>query len=158
MSTWSKARQTFGQGAPAAGAPFDGSPALRQMTSDVAAATPGDQWAGAAAVAYEVRNVEHAQVLSRLADLDVQLAAEIDRSADVVAAGRGQLDHVRDWVISAASSVSNTPAGDALLMSIVSRGMADLADVMATSNGELNVIGTTIQKIGAEYTALGRNG
>jgi uncharacterized protein YukE len=118
------------------------------------AAAPAEQWAGRSAIAYEVRYAELAQVLARLADLDGQLAAEIDQSANVVASGRAELDNVRDWVVSAASSVPDTPAGEVLLMSIVSKGMADLGDVLATSNDELNTIGTNIRQIGAEYSAL----
>jgi hypothetical protein len=105
-------------------------------------------------MAYEARNAEHAQVLARLAELDTLLAAEIDKSAYVVGSGRTELDNVRDWVVSAASSVPNTPAGDAMLMPIVSKGMADLSDILLEANGKLNAIGANIQKIGAEYSTL----
>ena len=155
MSTWSQARQTFGDGEPTGGASFDGSASLRQIQADVESAGSGERWSGGAAAAYEARNARQSQVLARLADLDAQLAAEIDKSAYVVSAGRRDLDDVRDWVVSAASSVPDTPAGKTALMPIVSKGMADLSDVMLKSNGELNTIGAKIQKMGLQYSALG---
>jgi len=154
MSTWSQARQTFGQGAPAGGTAFDASVSLRQMQADVETAAPGEQWAGDAAAAYEARNAEHAQMFGKLAELDTQLAAEIDKSAYVVASGRTELDNVRDWVAGAASSLPNTPAGEAMLMPIVSKGLADLSDVILKSHGELTAIAAKIQQLGAEYSAL----
>jgi EspA-like secreted protein len=154
LATWSHARKTFGQSAPAGGAQFDQSARLRQMQSDVEGAAPAAHWQGGAATAYAARNDEHAEIFGKLAHLDTRLAAEIDKSAEVVAYGRADLDNVRDWVVSAASSVPNNQAGQTMLMSIVSKGMGDLSEVVLKSNGELNAIGANIQQIGEEYAGL----
>lgn len=118
-------------------------------------ATPDDFWRGAAANAYGAVNADHAAVFGALAELDVRLAAEIDRSAGNVTAGRGDLDNIRDWVLSAASSVPPNRAGDAMMMSIVSSGLARIGQIVERSNGELNSVGASIEKLGAEYSALG---
>lgn len=101
MTTWSRALQTFGQGVPAAGSQFSGSAVLRELKAQVESAAPGDQWLGGAATA----NDEHALMVGKLADLDTRLAAEVDKSASVVTSGGVELDNVREWVLSAASSV-----------------------------------------------------
>lgn len=155
MSTWEQARATFGSGAPEPGAQFDASTALRQMQSDVERAAPDERWQGAAANAYAAVNADHAKVFGGLADLDVRLAAEIDNSARIVTAGRDELDTVRGWVVSAASSVPRNRAGDAVMMSIVSSGLAQVSQIVSRSNTELNAVGASIQKLGADYTALG---
>lgn len=155
LSTWTQARQTFGAGAPESGAQFDASDALRQMQADVARAAPDERWQGAAAHAYAVANADHAKVFGALADLDVRLAAEVDNSARIVTAGRKELDTVRDWVVSAASSVPRNPAGEVVMMSIMSSGLAQVRQIVQRSNGELNAVGVSIQKLGAEYRGLG---
>jgi len=154
MATWSRARQTYGQATPTAGAPFDQSASLRALQGDVGRAEPGAHWQGGAAAAYSAVNAEHAQVLGKLAVLDARLAAEIDRSARVVTAGRAELDTVHDWVVSAAAAVPPTQAGELMKMPIVSKGVARLSEVMLKSNAELNAIGADIEQIGAEYRAL----
>lgn len=154
MATWSRARRTYGQATPTAGARFDQSASLRGLQGDVGRAEPGPHWQGGAAAAYSAVNAEHAQVLGKLAELDARLAAEIDKSARVVAAGRAELDTVRDWVVSAAASVPPTQAGELMKMPIVARGVARLSEVMLKSNGELTAIGANIGQIGAEYSAL----
>lgn len=155
LATWSRARRTYGQATPAAGTAFDQSASLRGLRGDVVRAEPGTHWQGGAAAAYSAANADHAQVLGKLAELDARLAAEIDRSAQVVTAGRAELDNVRDWVLSAASSVPPGQTGDLMKMPIVSKGVARLSEVMLKSNAELNAIGASIQQIGAEYGALG---
>jgi uncharacterized protein YukE len=154
LTTWSQARQTFGHGVPAGGSQFDGSAALRLLKEDVESADPGNHWQGGAATSYAAANAGHAQAIGKLADLDARLAAEVDHSARVVASGRAELDNVREWVVSAASWAPSSPAGHAILMQIVSKGLSQLSAVLSKSNGELNVIGARIERIGTEYAGL----
>ena len=51
ISTWSNARETFGQGVPATGEQFDKSGPLTTMQSNVESAAPGSRWTGAGASA-----------------------------------------------------------------------------------------------------------
>jgi hypothetical protein len=87
LSTWSNARQTFGEGTPQSGAQYDRSGELRQAQSTVTSAAPGSRWMGGAANAYEAANTDYGRVLGQLAGLDQRLAAEVDNSAKVVDAG-----------------------------------------------------------------------
>ena len=79
----------------------------------------------------------------------------MDRSAAVVAAGRRDLDSVKQWVTSAAASVPRTVAGERALLPVVSKGIADVADIVARSNSDMNGIATRIREIGTGYQALG---
>ncbi|MGU3653941.1 EspA/EspE family type VII secretion system effector [Mycolicibacterium sp. A43C] len=155
LDTWSHARKTFGAGAPSPGAQFDQSAALRGLQSQVQGAAPGELWRGTAADAYAAVNADHAAVLGAVADLDVRLAVEVDRSASVVTAGRDDLEAVRAWVVAAASSVPASRGGDVVMMSVVSSGLAQVSQIVARANSELSGIGASIQKLGAEYSALG---
>ncbi|MGB0438016.1 MAG: EspA/EspE family type VII secretion system effector [Mycobacterium sp.] len=154
LTTWSQARQTFGQGVPAGGSHLDGSANLRKLQADVESAAPGRHWRGGAATAYAAANTAHAQVFGKLADLDVRLAAEIDKSARVITRGRAELDDVRDRVVNAASSVPSNQA-EGQIMLIVSKGLGQLRAVLSKTHGELNTIGAQIEQIGAEYARLG---
>ena len=154
LATWSQARQTFGQGLPAGGSQFDGSAALRRLQAEVESASPGDHWRSDAATAYASANTAQAQVVGKLADLDARLAAEIDKSARVVTAGRAELDKIRDWVVTGASSLQDNEDGQIML--IVSSGLGRLSAILSESNEELNAIGAQIRQIGAEYTLLSR--
>ncbi|MGV0646396.1 EspA/EspE family type VII secretion system effector [Mycolicibacterium sp. XJ2546] len=58
-AVWTNARDTFGQGTPQDGAPFDDGAALRRLGSDVASAAPGSVWSGDAASAYNAKNTGH---------------------------------------------------------------------------------------------------
>jgi len=49
MTTWSQARQTYGEGSPQPGAQYDKSAALTDLQSKVQTATPGGKWSGTAA-------------------------------------------------------------------------------------------------------------
>ena len=42
-----------------------------------------------------------------------------------------------------------------LMLPIVQRGLEDLTEIVQRSNGDLNAIGTEIQRIGGEYRTLG---
>src|SRR5262245_48431861 len=155
MSTWSNARSTFGQGAPQTGEPYDASAALRQMQSDLGSAAPGSRWTGSAASAYDRANTDHRRVIGEIAGLDQRLKAQIDRSAQVVTTGRGDLDAVRTRVLRAAASVPQNAAGERMLLPIVQKGIGEVVDIVQRSNGELNAIGASIRGLGAEYQALG---
>jgi hypothetical protein len=155
LSTWSNARQTFGEGTPQPGAQYDASGALRQAQSTVESAAPGSKWTGGAANAYGAANTEHGRVLGRLAGLDQCLCAHVDESAQVVSAGRRDLDAVRKWVVDAAASTPQGQAGEQMRLAIVQKGIAQVQEIIQRSNGELNTIGGKIRGLDGEYQALG---
>jgi uncharacterized protein YukE len=101
LSTWSNARSTFGDGTPQTGAQYDNTGTLRQLQSDLGSAAPGSHWNGSAASAYDAANTEHRRVIDELAGLDQRLKAHIDQSAQVVTAGRRDLDAMGKWVLDA---------------------------------------------------------
>jgi hypothetical protein len=105
---------------------------------------------------YADANSRHARTLGNLADLDKRLGTEVDRSAAVVAAGRRDLDAVRQWVVDAAATVPQTAAGDRTLWSVVSKGSGELTDIVNRSNGDLAAIAQRIRGLGGEYDELGR--
>ncbi|MGW0159738.1 EspA/EspE family type VII secretion system effector [Mycobacterium sp. NPDC003323] len=155
LSTWSNARNTFGQGVPQDGSGFDQSVALTALQQRLDAAAPGARWTGTAASAYDAVNNEHRRVIGALADLDRRLRDQIDMSARVVSAGRTGLDEVRRWVTDAAASVPRNPAGERMLVPIVSKGIGEVSDIVLSSNRELDAIGATIRTLGDEYITLG---
>ena len=155
LSTWSKARHTFGEGVPPTGERFDQSGPLRQLQSSVESAAPGSRWSGAAASAYDTANTEHGKVFGQMAGLDQRLSAQVTQSANIVSTGRQNLDAVRQWVIDAAASVPPGKNREQLLMPIVQKGLGQLQDVVTTSNGQLNTVAGEVKKIGGEYQALG---
>lgn len=155
MAIWAKARRTFGDGVPQDGSAYDASPVLTRLQGDVRSAAPGGTWDGNAAEAYGSANERHAVVLGETAQLDQRLRAEIDRSAEVVQAGRRDLDSVRERVQTAAAGVPATPLGETMLYPVISQGSGELADIVTRSNAELNVIAGRIGTIASEYQALG---
>ncbi|WP_319452981.1 MULTISPECIES: EspA/EspE family type VII secretion system effector [unclassified Mycobacterium] len=155
LSTWSKARETFGEGVPQTGERFDQSGPLRQMQTTVESAAPGSRWNGTAASAYGTANTEHGKVFGQLAGLDRRLSAQVTQSADIVSTGRQNLDAVRQWVVDAAASVPPGKNRETQLMPIVQKGLGQLQDVITTSNGQLNTVAGEVKKIGGEYQALG---
>ena len=157
MATWTQARRTFGEGAPSPGATFDQSASLRQLRAQAEAANPDRHWSGGGANAYSAVNVEHAERIGRVAELDQQLAAQVDRSAEIVSAGRHRLDAVRDWVTAAAASVPAGPAGDQILVPIARQGLGRIAGIVESSNAELGLIGAEIQRLAGEYSMLGES-
>ncbi|MGU3498923.1 TPR repeat region-containing protein [Mycobacterium sp. C31M] len=154
LSTWDKARQTFGSGVPQTGAQFDQSAQLQQLQTTVQTAAPGSAWTGTAANAYGAANTEHARVLGELASLDKRLAAQVNQSAQVVTMGRQNLDTLRQWVVDAAASVPPGKNREQLLLPIVSRGLSELSGIVNTSNTELNRVAGDITKLGTEWDAL----
>jgi hypothetical protein len=154
MSTWNRARATFGEGTPDDGTQFDKSAQLTQLQSQVQDAAPGSRWTGTASEAYAAKNAKHAANIGQAAGLDKQLATEVGNSAAVVRAGRRDLDSVKQWVLDAAASVPNTKDREKLLMPIVSKGSSDVANIVSRSNADLNAIGGRVQAIGAGYQTL----
>lgn len=150
---WSQARSTMGEGTPQDGSGLDSSAQLRQLQSQVQAAAPGDRWTGGAADAYADANSRQAQRLARMAELDQQLGAEVTRSAEVVTAGRQNLDSVRQWVNDTAASLPGSDDEEQQLV-IARQGVSDVADVLRQTHGELSSIGQRIQTIGQNYSAL----
>ncbi|MGU3499834.1 EspA/EspE family type VII secretion system effector [Mycobacterium sp. C31M] len=155
LSTWSNARNTFGQGTPQSGDGFDQSATLDGLAAQLESAAPGAQWTGTAAAAYGTVNTEHRRVIGQLADLDRRLRHQIDMSAHVVSTGRTGLDEVRRWVTDAAASVPGNAAGERMLVPIVQKGIGEVMEIVSRSNSELNTIGATIRRLGDEYVALG---
>ena len=154
-STWSNARSAFGQGTPHEGSQFDNSTQLRQMQSNVESAKPDARWTGSASDSYGSANEKQGRVLGQMADLDQRLRTEIDRSAQVVTAGRQNLDAVRQWVHDAAATVPAGQNRDRMLYPIVSRGAGEIADIVQRSNGDLNAIAERVRRLGSEYQMLG---
>ena len=155
MSTWNHAHAMFGQGTPDDGAQIDKSAQLRQMQSSVQSAAPGSKWMGSAADSYGDANSRHALTIGELAGLDKRLANEVGNSAAVVAAGRRDLDSVKQWVLDAAAAVPNTKDRDKLLWPIVGKGNGEIADIIKRSHADLSAIGGRIQTVGNEYQRLG---
>ncbi|HEV7422992.1 MAG TPA: EspA/EspE family type VII secretion system effector [Mycobacterium sp.] len=156
LATWSQARTIFGQGTPSEGARFDQSGRLRGLRDDVKSAAPGTNWTGSGSDTYAEANSRHARALGNMADLDERLGVEVDRSAAVVAAGRRDLDAVRQWVVDAAATVPRTAAGDRMLWSVVSKGSGELTDIINRSNSDLAAIAQRIRGLGSEYQAMGQ--
>lgn len=155
LSTWSKARETFGQGTPPDGAKYDESEPLRRLQANVQSAAPGPHWSGTAATAYNTVNDDHREAIGKLAGLDQRLAAQVNQSTQIVATGRQNLDAVRQWVLDAAASVPSGKNREQLLMPIVQKGLSHVTDIVTKSNGDLSTIGGQIRTIGGEYQALG---
>ncbi|MEN4475554.1 EspA/EspE family type VII secretion system effector [Mycolicibacterium cosmeticum] len=154
LSTWSKARETFGTGTPQSGERFDQSASLRQMQSTVETAAPGSKWTGSAANAYGAVNTDHAKVFAQLAVLDQRLGAHVTESAQVVANGRQTLDGIKKWVLDAAAQVPPGKNRDRDLVPIVREGLSRISNVVSTSNTELNTIAGKIRGLGSEWDKL----
>jgi hypothetical protein len=155
LTTWSDARATFGQGTPETGATFDQSGPLLTMQANVRSAAPGSTWSGRAASAYDTANTEHGAVLGRIAGLDQRLGAQVDQSSGVVAAGRRDLDALRQWVIDAAAAVPAGKNRDQMLLPIAQKGLDRLTEIVTKSNGDLGKIGAEIRALSSEYAVLG---
>jgi EspA/EspE family len=154
-SIWSQANATVGEGAPSDGSQFDQSGRLLGLQDDVRSARPDDAWTGSAANTYAEANSRHERAIGGIASLDKRLAAEVDRSASVVTAGRRDLESVRQWVNDAAARVPNTTAGERMLYPVISKGSSDIQDIINRSHGDLSSIGERIRALSGEYQALG---
>jgi hypothetical protein len=155
LSTWARARATFGEGVPHTGQHFDQSAALNSLATEVGRAHPGSSWSGAAATQYGAVNAEHRRVIDALGQLDSQLAKRIDQSAQIVGAGRRDLDSLREWALASAVNVPKAQAGQPMLAAIASAGLGQVVDIVTRSNGELNAVGNAISTIGDRYRELG---
>jgi hypothetical protein len=155
MSTWSKARETFGEGVPQTGEQFDQSGPLNQVRTTVDSASPGSTWSGTAASAYGKANTDHGKVIGQMAGLDQRLGAQVTQAANIVQTGRQNLDAVKQWVTDAAGSVPAGKNREQLLLPIVQKGLGQVQDVITTSNGQLNAVRAGVKKLGGEYDALG---
>ncbi|MGV0641907.1 EspA/EspE family type VII secretion system effector [Mycolicibacterium sp. XJ879] len=151
LTTWSHARATFGEGSPQAGAEFDESARLRMLQGDVESAVPTSEWTGASSDTYADENIRHGRTLGALAELDQRLAAEVDRSAAVVAAGRRELDAVRQWVLDAAATAPN----EQMVWPVVSKGAREVAEIIERAHGDLSAIAERIRSLGGQYGELG---
>ncbi|MEW2479401.1 EspA/EspE family type VII secretion system effector [Mycobacterium sp. NPDC049093] len=154
-STWAQARQTYGHGTPQGGAQFDNSGQLRQMQDSTAAAAPDHRWQGSASEGYAKVNKDHAAVFGKLADLDTKMAAEIDRAAASVTAGRQNLDNIRSWVTAATGSLNENNATDRrLLAQIVSKGLGGITEAINQTDNEQREIAGRLAALQSEYQAL----
>lgn len=154
MTVWSRARQTFGEGSPIEGGEFDKSAQLQDLHDTVLTAAPRDHWTGGASESYADRNSQHASKLGRMAELDRQLGVEVDRSAAVVAAGRRDLDGVKQWVSDASAGLAQNAAGNRALWEIVSKGSGDVADIIRRSHNDMTAISGRIRGLGNEWDEL----
>ena len=152
---WSHANAAFGQGTPSNGAQLDQSDRLQSLRDSVQSAGPDGAWTGSAADSYSEANSKQANTIGSIANLDKRLAAEVDRSASVVMAGRRDLENVRQWVNDAASRVQNTAAGDRQLYPVISKGSSDIQEILTRSHGDLSAIAGRIHALSGEYQALG---
>lgn len=155
LSTWSKARRTFGEGLPRPGVEFDQSAALGRLKVHAESAISDTAWSGTAADAYGGVSAEHAKRIGRIAELDQQLAEQVDRSAQIVSSGRRDLEAVRDLVLVAAGSLPATTSGEQMMRPVVQAGLDRVAEIVATSNGRLNIVGAEIARLASEYRMLG---
>ncbi|HEX7827470.1 MAG TPA: EspA/EspE family type VII secretion system effector, partial [Mycobacterium sp.] len=156
LSTWSDAKATFGQGTPDNGAKFDQSGPLLTAQATVQSAAPGSTWTGQGASAYGTANTEHGNVLGKVAGLDQRLSGQVNQSSEVVAAGRRDLDALRQWVVDAAAAVPPGKNREQMLLPIVQKGLGQLTDIVSKSNGDLSKIGAEIRALDAEYKALAK--
>lgn len=154
FSTWSNAKATFGEGTPQTGEQFDGSAALGQAQTTLDSAAPGSWWTGSASTAYGAANTNHQRVIGEIGALDKTLAAQVNKSAEVVANGRTQLDAVRQWVVDAAASVPPGKNRDQLLLPIANKGVGDVMGIVQKTNSELGTIGSAIQGLTGKYDKL----
>ena len=153
-ATWDRARRTFGEGTPTTGSRFDASSGLRRFGGEVASAAPGSVWSGGAATAYDTKNTKFGGVFFDLADLDQRVGRAVDQSAQIVTAGRRDLDALRQWVTGAANSVPPGRQREAQLMQIARSGLGRLGEIVAGADSDLGTVAVRISAIKAGYDAL----
>ncbi|BBY51190.1 hypothetical protein MARA_46580 [Mycolicibacterium arabiense] len=154
-ATWSQARQTYGEGTPTTGEKFDQSSTLHNLKSTMDGAAPGSRWSGGASEAYGAANTEHQRVIGAIGDLDKQLGTQVTNAANLVNSGRNDLDSVKKWVHDAAATTQNNQAGERMKMTIVSKGLGQLTEVINNTDGQMQKVKGEIDKIKGEYEALG---
>jgi uncharacterized protein YukE len=156
LSTWERARTTFGDGVPQTGDRFDQSAHLCGLQAEAESASPRSDWTGSGSDTYAEANQRHGRALGAMAELDQRLSAEVDRSAVVVAVGRRDLEAVRQWVIDAASTVPPTAAGERALWAVVGKGANEIAEIIQRSHGDLSAIAERLRELGSQYEEVGR--
>ena len=127
------------------------------MKTGVESAAPDDRWQGPASQAYATANKNHAAVYQKLAELDRKMAAEVTNAADVVTAGRTQLDAAKSWVEGAVQALPKsltTDSRDKSLLQIASQGMARISDILRTSNNAMNAIASNFGDLKGQYGGL----
>lgn len=154
LSTWSRARQTFGDGTPTSGTQVDDSRTLLRLESSLESAVPGTQWSGSAAADYAAANSQQRQALHLFAELDQRLAFQIDQSAEVVVAGRHDLSELRNWFVDAAAAVPAGPTGQRMQLAIAHRGLEQLREIVEQSRAESQSIADSLRGLSDEYRAL----
>lgn len=154
-STWSQARQTYGEGTPQTGERFDQSAKLNQLKSDMDAAAPGGRWTGAASEAYAAANAEHQRVIGAIADVDKKLGVQITNAANLVTSGRNDLETLRKWVSDAAATTTNDQAGKTMQMQIAKQGLQRLTEIMNHTHEGMQTIKGTVTGLKGEYDMLG---
>lgn len=150
-ATWQRARGTYGQGTPVTGERFDASSTLNALKSDLAAAVPADRWTGSASEAYGDANTRHQQLIGRLADLDTLLSTQVTNAANIVTAGRTDLDELHKWVTDAAATTTDDEAGRTMRLKIASQGLGQLTEIMTGSHDQLETVKGNIDRIAGEY-------
>ncbi|MBN3459802.1 hypothetical protein JNN96_37885 [Mycobacterium sp. DSM 3803] len=156
-STWSDARETFGQGAPQDGGQLDNSSKLMQMKAGVEAAAPDGRWQGPASEAYAAKNKEHAGVYGKLAELDTKMATEVTNASNVVTAGRQSLENTKSWVDSMAESIPpGTSAADRdnKLLSIANQGIGQVSNIVTEATNKMTTISQSVQSLKGRYDAI----
>lgn len=128
LSTWSRAQQTFGEGAPQTGAGFDQSADLNRLRAEAESAVPALHWSGGAANAYDAVNVKHAELIGRMAELDQRLAEQV---------------------------IPPTMLGEQMMLPIAQAGLGRVAEIVSTSNSQLNLVGEEMTRLAGEYQMLG---
>ena len=152
---WSRANATFGDGIPFDGSRFGPSSGLQAVQATLLLARPDAGWTGSAADFYAQAHDEQVRAIDGIVALEERLAAEVDRSAAVVTAGRQDLESIRQWVDAAAARVPNTPEGERMVLSMISKASSDVQDVIVRSHGDLSAIAERIRVLGGRYQALG---
>lgn len=154
LSTWSRARQTFGDGTPTTGVQLDDSRTLLTLESSLEPAVPGPQWSGSAATGYAAADSEQRRTRQLFAEFDKRLAFQIGQSAEVVVSGRRDLIELRNWVVDAAADVPAGPAGQRMQLAIAHRGLEQLREIVEQSSAESQSIAESLRGLSDEYRAL----
>ena len=77
------------------------------------------------------------------------------KSAQIVSAGRDNLENLRYQVATIAARLPAGTAGDAMRYTLVSEGTNKLTEIMRRSTSDLNDVGAEIARIGNQYAELG---
>ena len=154
LTTWSAARAIFGEGTPQTGDQFDHSALFQNLQAQAESAAPGPVWSGTAADAYATANAELVGVLGGLAGLDARLRTQVDSAAEVVAAGRRDLDAVREAVLTAAGRIPRGRFSELMMWPLVGHGAGEISRIVRRSNALLDDIAAELDELAGEYRKL----